>query len=325
LSTQFRDAPAIAAVATHNTTHQVVHRYRLLSVVLLIASMAISTSLALISQIRVESSGTAVLASTLACFLLVSALWWTSAEKSQAADVLGALSVVSLSGPSCGAMALLGLRLHFPLADSVFMSFDHLLGVDGIAIVRLMSTQGYWLFGLMSAAYHYTLPMIGLTIVALALIGERREAWRIVLCFVGSLLTVCVFATFAPAKGLGTWTSDPLLARLPGCSMRCFWPVFDAFYAGDDPVLGLKNIDGVISFPSFHAVMGCIVVAAWRKRPLTLFLASIWFIFMLLGTIPYGGHYIVDLFGGIAVWGTWFAISCYIERQPFRAAVVART
>ena len=63
-------------------------------------------------------------------------------------------------------------------------------------------------------------------------------------------------AIFMPAKGLAVWATPELFSRLPERAMRSFWPRFDDFYFGFDPVLRVQVIDGVISFPSFHAIVG---------------------------------------------------------------------
>jgi len=105
-----------------------------------------------------------------------------------------------------------------------------------------------------------------------------------------------------------------LAARLPEQAMRSFWAHFDTFYAGADPVLKLQVVDGVISFPSFHTVVGFLVLGMSRTRPAALLLASLWLVLMLLGTLPGGGHYGVDLRAGFLVWAGWFMLSRQIER-----------
>jgi membrane-associated phospholipid phosphatase len=45
---------------------------------------------------------------------------------------------------------------------------------------------------------------------------------------------------------------------------------------------------------------------------------------MLFSTMPFGGHYFVDLIGGTAVWAIWFAASQRIERGWTPLAVLAR-
>lgn len=81
------------------------------------------------------------------------------------------------------------------------------------------------------------------------------------------------------------------------------------FYFSADPELGIDALEGVVTFPSVHLITGLIVVAMWRWNVVALALASGWFGFMLLSTLPYGGHYIVDLLGGALVWACWFALS----------------
>jgi membrane-associated phospholipid phosphatase len=44
---------------------------------------------------------------------------------------------------------------------------------------------------------------------------------------------------------------------------------------------------------------------------------------MLLSTLPGGGHYVVDLLAGCAVWSAWFFWSRQIERQISRQQSIA--
>jgi membrane-associated phospholipid phosphatase len=119
------------------------------------------------------------------------------------------------------------------------------------------------------------------------------------------------------------WAPPALLAQLPDQAMRSFWAHFDEFYFGAHPVLRMQVIDGVISFPSFHSIVGFLVLAMWRKNPLTLLAAGVWLTFMLLGTFPGGGHYFIDLVAGFAVWAFWFAWSRQIEREVAKRVELA--
>jgi len=213
--------------------------------------------------------------------------------------------------------------LHFPMTDTLLVGADRALGFDGIAFVTGLLRQGQWLFSIMAPAYAYTIPILAFSMCFLAATGRGVEAWRACLCFNGSLLTTCVIAMFTPAKGLGLWAPPQLLAHLPDRAMVYFWPKLEAFYSGTDPVLGAKALSGVISFPSFHAAMGFIIVAMWRKRPLPLAAACAWLFFMLLSAFAYGGHYLVDVIAGLAISAGWFALSRRIEtRRPASASVV---
>ena len=300
-----------------------VDRFRALTTYLLVISTTLPTLMAWAIGIRVEPEGTKLVALLVASMLLGSRMWWDEPEYRRVADAAGTLAMVTLSGTACGAIAMLGLRLRFPLADPLLHSWDRTLGVDGIAITEWLVRQPRWTFDLMSPAYNYTIAIFALSLVALSVMRDRVEAWRAAFCFVGTLLTTCLLAIFVPAKGLGVWASQGLFDRLPVQAMRSFWPQFDNFYFGADPVLSLHAVGGVISFPSFHCVVGFLVLTMWRKRAATLVPAAAWLVLMLVATLPGGGHYIVDLLAGFTVWAAWFASSLAIEAQMQRRAARA--
>jgi len=288
-------------------------RFRRLTIWLVFASAIIAVILAAAFQIQVDPAGISALNLLIASLLLISRIWWDRHGHHRIADAFGAVAVASLGGMACGAIAMLELRLHFPVADATLQNWDHALGVDGIAIVDALVHRWRWTFVLMKPAYNYTLQIFFGGLVLLALLGDRVEAWRAAFCFVGTLLTTCLVAAFAPAKGLGVWASEKLIADLPPRAMRNFWPHFDEFYFKAAPVLRLQVIDGVISFPSFHTIVGFMIFAMWRKNIVTAAPAGAFLAFMLLAIFPGGGHYFVDLLGGVAVWAAWFAFSRRIE------------
>ena len=186
-------------------------------------------------RVRVDPHGTTAFNLLVATLLLVSRMWWDRKGHRRVADAFGTVAVAGLGGMVCGAVAMLELRLHFPIVDGALREFDLALGVDGLAIIDWQLRQGDWLFALMRPAYNFTLQMFFVSMVVLALLGDRVEAWRGAFCFVGTLLTTCLIAIFMPAKGLAVWATPELFSRLPERAMRSFWPRFDDFYFGFDP------------------------------------------------------------------------------------------
>ena len=299
-------------------------RFRRLSIWLLLASALIAVALTLVLQVHVDPRGTSILECLIAALLLASRIWWNRTDHVRMADACGTVAVVALGGMACGAIAMLELRQGFPLADSMLHSADHALGIDGIAIVETLLRWGHWIFWIMAPAYNFTIPILFGSLLLLSWLGDRVEAWRATFCFVGTLLTTCLIAMFTPAKGLGMWAPPQLVAQLPDQAMRSFWAHFDEFYFGAHPVLRMQVVDGVISFPSFHCVVGFLVLAMWRKNVVTLLAAAVWLGFMLLGTFPGGGHYFVDLLAGFAVWAAWFTGSRVLERHVAKETSAAR-
>lgn len=314
LSPPPRSAAAVAA-----------DRLRKLTMWLTLAGCVAAAAMAAHSNVGLDFRGMSIIGLMIAALLAVSRAWSARRRNHRIADATGVIGAACIGGMAGGAIAMLELRLHFPVADELLQFWDHSLGIDGIAIVEALLRQGHWLFALMAPAYNYTIQIFFGSLIALALMGNRVEAWRGAFCFVGTLLTTCVIAAFFPAKGIGAWAPDSLLAALPPRAMRNFWPHFDEFYFGDDPVLRLQVIDGVISFPSFHTIVGLIIFAMWRKNLLTRTAATIFLALMLLAIFPGGGHYFVDMLGGFAVWAAWFALSLWIERRSAPQLVLAAT
>lgn len=290
----------------------VVDRYRRACMWLVAASLAIATSLVILVDVELDTSGTASIAILLAGLLVMSRLsrHWRYARLG---DCFGALGLVWLGGLAGGAISLLGLRLGLPMVDRSLLAADLALGLDGQAFTGWIAQNPQW-HPLMVASYDYTVAILSVSVAAVALLGHRVEAWRAAFCFLGTLLTVCLVSLLTPAKGLGIWAADELLTHLPNGAMRYFWGHFDEFYAGTQPVLRLHSLDGVVSFPSYHIIMGLITVTLWRRRPVGAGLAMAWLMPMLAATVPLGGHYFVDLIGGATVWIAWYAISARMER-----------
>jgi hypothetical protein len=78
----------------------------------------------------------------------------------------------------CGAVAMLELRLHFPMADEALRRLDLALGADAFAIIKWQLRQGNWLIALMRPAYNFTLQIFLGGMVLLALLGDRVELAR---------------------------------------------------------------------------------------------------------------------------------------------------
>ncbi len=282
---------------------------------LLLGSCVLAALLSLLLKVPVEPAGATAIIWAVAGMLLISRIWWDRHGYQGLADASGTMGVVALSGMSCGAIAMLELRLGVPVRDAMLRSADLAIGIDGNAIVDWLASYARWTFLIMAPAYNFTLPIFFAGLVIHSLRGERIEAWRAAFCFAGTLLTTCLIAAFIPAKGLGVWATPSLLEKLPEQAMRTFWPHFDDFYFGTQPVLRLQVVDGVISFPSFHAVVGFLTVAMWRTNKWTFLLATIYLLVMLVATLPGGGHYVVDLIAGFLVWAAWFAASRQIETK----------
>ena len=295
--------------------------FRRASLWLTALSITVAVVMVISSGIRIDSSGTPPLAFLAALFLALARICRGRRRVSRVADCLGPLGLAWLGGLASAVVAIMGLRMHFPLADRALMAVDHAFRFDGLAVIDWLVEQPHWLMSAMSTAYFGTIPFLYLGMVILALLGDRLEVWRAAFCFIGTVLTTCLISVITPAKGLGAWASPDLIAHLPRQSIRHFWPSFETFYDGKSPVLQVDSIGGVVSFPSFHTIMGLIAVAMWRKRPIVFVPALGGLVLMVAGTLPFGGHYAADLVGGGVVWAAWFTLSRRLEATSSTVAL----
>jgi membrane-associated phospholipid phosphatase len=82
------------------------------------------------------------------------------------------------------------------------------------------------------------------------------------------------------------------------------WPFLDAFNAlrdGSLTQINISSVQGVVSFPSFHTMLGVIITYALRDTRMLLIPAAILNGTMILATLPVGGHYLVDTLVGAAI------------------------
>jgi hypothetical protein len=287
-----------------------VDQFRRLAVWLILVSALVAIALTISLRVSVTPADTLMIVWVLAALLLASRIWWERSGQQRLADTSGTVAVVSLGAMTCGAIAMLQLRLHFPLADPMLHRADLALGIDGVAIATMVARHHDLMLPVVALIYNNTLQLFFCSLILLSLTRDRVEAWRAALTFVGTLLTTCAVAAFIPATGLINWVPSSVLAFLP----RAFMAHFEEFYYGVHPLLRLQVVDGVITFPSFHAIVGFLTFAMWRKRLITRAVAAVWLTVELLSTVA-GGHYVIDLIGGFLVWGAWFALSRMIEKR----------
>ena len=171
---------------------------------------------------------------------------------------------------------------NLPLFDEVFLRADQALGFDWDAYSSWAAQLGYAHTSLNLAYNSVYLQMI---VIALAH-SARHETdgnAEFIWCYMVSLLLVVAVSALAPAAGrpgmLGQQHIDVFLAAREGT---------------------VSGIDGIISFPSFHAVLGILLIYSARNiKPLLGPFVPL-NVLLILATPPCGGHYLVDTFAGIA-------------------------
>jgi membrane-associated phospholipid phosphatase len=215
----------------------------------------------------------------------------------------GGLAALTWSGLIAAISALAALRTGAPFIDPSLARVDTIIGLSTPTFVSWVAPYSN-ITCILAFAYDSTVPMVFASVILLSL--KRREIVMWELCFVfAATAPLCALLTaIAPAVGPFTYYSirPDVLAMLPKGSGLYFLPILEAYHSRSLSIVDVRHLEGVVTFPSFHAIMALMTAYALRNMRALTFLAWTWSGIILISTIPIGGHYVIDIIGGAMVW-----------------------
>lgn len=119
-------------------------------------------------------------------------------------------------------------------------------------------------------------------------------------------------------SGLG-WLAG---AGLPSGSGIYHLEAVTAYREGTGVLLDIRKLEGVVTFPSFHMIMALAVAYGFRTTRWLAWPMAGWCALVAVSTVPIGGHYVVDLIGGTALWCACLALA---RRVPVSAKLRLRS
>src|SRR5439155_10643608 len=146
------------------------------------------------------------------------------------------------------------------------------------------------------------------------------------LAFILAALGTIALSAMLPAAGV--WPHNALTAAdsphlTPVVSTS--WPVFYGLRDGTFRTLVAVGSEGIITFPSLHAALAVILIAAlWPISVLRWVILAL-NIVMLAATPIDGSHYFIDVFAGIAVAGAALAAARAINGRAASQTVRCTT
>jgi membrane-associated phospholipid phosphatase len=240
----------------------------------------------------------------LACFMLALAAWcWHRHGDKRLAHAAAILASGILALMLCGVISNTGLRLGAPLADPFLAQADARIGIHVNLAVRQLARFPVAIDHL--TAVSNASPTVAYASIVLALVGRASaRAWELTATSVLAMQVVALISIALPAIGAMSYLKlgDLQGAGLPIGAGVYHLSSFAHFRDGADPVLRLADLNGLVTFPSFHTVLALLVTQAfWDTR--LRWLATFWSSMVIVSTVPIGGHYVTDLLGGFAIWG----------------------
>ncbi|WP_294190523.1 phosphatase PAP2 family protein [uncultured Sphingomonas sp.] len=214
---------------------------------------------------------------------------------------------------------LFGVVLAYALAaragamwDARLAAADRMLGFDWLAVFTTAdrAPAALWIGGF---AYHsLTLQMVTCIVAMSAYAQFDRLRIAIAAAILSGFVTILISwwvpamgNVFDPARYTRLWPSIAWLEQAMIAGLR----------DGTWRVLDLTKLMGIVSFPSFHATLPVILSWAQRDTPVWRFVAPVWAGVTIIATPLFGGHYGVDVLGGLALAPLALVVAPWLVRR----------
>jgi hypothetical protein len=210
------------------------------------------------------------------------------------ANALSGLIQLLLVVMICAVLTYPAAKAGFPYRDASLYQLDQWLGFDRAAYLRAFTDQP-WKQRLGDSVYLSMLPEMAVIPLVLILARRIERFQRFIAAYGLALVLTSAIFIFMPAVGALVFIDLPSLsyAELPGYART-----LDALRRGAMTTISLLNIEGFVTFPSFHTQSAILYAWAlwpikWVRWPAVLFNAAI------ISTTPVSGaHYAVDVIAG---------------------------
>jgi hypothetical protein len=186
-------------------------------------------------------------------------------------------------------------RQRVELCDDRFAQFDAALGIqvpDVLAVMR----QYPALASFLEASYGLLTLLITLAVMVPPLCGRMDRAKEFALgVTVSALISM---PTFAALPAVGPWVH---YQYSPSPEQdRCMKTLLE-LKSAEPFAMDLAYADGLICFPSFHAILAVLAAMALRSTPYLRWPAALLACLIVVSTVTTGWHYLIDVLGGLVV------------------------
>lgn len=189
-----------------------------------------------------------------------------------------------------------------PLWDETFHKWDIALGLNWRAYLEWVNTRPT-LGLLLSAAYQSLTTQIAVAIMALGFTGRMLKMRVLVLSVMLSGVVTILVSGAMPAMAyfvhLGLQATD--YPNISPAAAHVHVAPLQGLRDGSLRLISLHNMEGIITFPSYHAALGIILAYGFWAVPLLRWPGLILNIALVAATPIDGGHYFVDVMAGCSV------------------------
>lgn len=242
-------------------------------------------------------------------------IWRPDAYVAAATEVAGQLLLILLFGIL---LSYAAATAKFPYVDAELYAIDNALGFDRRAYLHFFAHRP-WLERSVGVAYLCMLPQFLVVPGVMFFAQQAERLQQMIIAVAVALLVTAAVSVFTPSLTAFVHVD---LAQMPHVPAGLYTPerTMEALRAGTFGSVPLNNLEGLISFPSFHTTAALIFIWTVCKIPYVRWGALILNLALISATPIAGAHYFVDVLGGAAVAAAAIVVSKTLCRLMSRAA-----
>ena len=197
----------------------------------------------------------------------------------------------------------LTMTIPLPWTDDILSQMDIALGFNWYGYIKWLNDNPLF-FHAIEWTYTGLDRYSGGFFIVLAFLPRQKErCFELLALFIVVACLSMVIGTFFPAKGSMAFYHPDLspLVNLRQTMGTYHLADMDQLRNQIAPVLNLTKLQGLVTFPSFHTAMGVLLIYVCRYNRWLLAISLTLNLSMILTTPLLGGHYFIDLIGGVLI------------------------
>lgn len=201
------------------------------------------------------------------------------------------------------------------LADAELAMIDEALGFNWLDFLIAVNESASFSTVLL-AAYHSLAFQVPLLLFWHAMRREGHLAFEFLALFgVSAAISLAMMIVIPAAGAYAHFNPEPSdFSNFTAQAGMWHYSVLSVLRSGVPYELVLTEANGLVTFPSFHTALGILIVYALRHSVLWV-PVGILNLLMIVGTLPEGGHYLIDVIAGMLVAATSIlAVRTYNDR-----------
>jgi membrane-associated phospholipid phosphatase len=258
--------------------------------------------------IRLAADGLARLALAIFVLLVLALIYGHLRPRERLADLAQTAAQLLLLFAAAAVLSYALTVEALPLQDDLFAHADALLGFDWLAWFHAVEAKPL-LRNVLHFAYITATPQLVAIAIYLALTGQGARNAELIWTLAIALIVIIPLSALLPGAGAFVRYDALALVDAP------FVPEFAMLRHGALTTIDLNQVQGVITFPSFHTTLAILYPYVVRGNRRVFVGCAFLNLVMLLSIPSEGGHYLVDVFAGALVAVVAIRAAAWVEQR----------